>query len=78
LADSETRITTYLGNANNGEVVKALDQFYDDPANAAIPIALALPLFVKKLSGASAAELTERTAALRKIAHDAEKAAKEK
>ena len=53
------------------EAVKGLDQFYEDPANAAIPIQSALVIFGEKVKGASPEDLAKRTAEARRFANQA-------
>jgi hypothetical protein len=65
----ETKVSgVYFGESTNGEIVKGLDQFYEDPANASIPVPFAMKLFARKVSGASAEDLAARTAELRRNA----------
>jgi hypothetical protein len=55
----------YLPNATIAESVKGLDQFYEDPANAAIPITYALKVFKMKVSGATPEKLASEAATYR-------------
>jgi hypothetical protein len=41
----------FRGTETIGEAVRGLNQFYEDPANAAIPIEKALVVFARKLKG---------------------------
>jgi hypothetical protein len=58
----------YLSGATLGETVKGLDQFYEDPANAAIPVMMAFHVFALKVKGATPEDLAAEVAELRRIA----------
>lgn len=58
----------FPSKSTNGEIVKGLDKFYDEPANAPIPIVGALGVFAAQVRGASASEITEMIESLRRVA----------
>lgn len=62
-------ILTYFSKATFDETVKGLDQFYSDPANDEIPIALALNVFTDKVKGATPEALAAETAEMRRRAN---------
>lgn len=43
----------------NGELVKGIDRFYQEPENLRLPIATALRVFTMKVAGAKASEIEE-------------------
>jgi hypothetical protein len=65
----------YSFHATVGEIVKLLDRFYDDPANADVPVVLALTYAKHKVEGATPAQLEEGAANLRALANELNKAA---
>jgi hypothetical protein len=58
----------YLSGATFGEIVTGLDQFYKDPANAAIPAMDAIEVFASKVKGATPESLAQQIAMLRSLA----------
>lgn len=61
-------VETYSGSSTIGEIVKGLDGFYAEPANARIPIRAAISLFRAKVNGISPAEFEKQVAVLRELA----------
>jgi hypothetical protein len=53
-------------NLKTGEIVKSLDAFFREPANATIPVAFALRYVKRKAQGATDAELKAFEGTLRK------------
>lgn len=60
----------YTLHGTYGEGVKLLDQFYDDPANADVPVVYALVYAKAKVEGHTPAELQTIAAGLRKMASE--------
>ncbi len=65
--DEDKATVQFKNKATFGEMVTALDLFYQDSANAPIPIIWGLQVIATKNNGASAAELESRTTALRRF-----------
>ena len=57
----------YLSSATFAETVLGVNQFYEDPANGAVPVAYALATFREKVNGAKPEELATSMADLRRI-----------
>ena len=79
---SAVAVSTYddrfPSKSTNGEIVKALDKFYEEPANAAIPITGALQIFTAQVRGVPSDAIRQMTEAWRQGAatsKDAEKPA---
>ena len=59
---------SYYGNSDFAEIIKALDTFYEDPANSQVPIMAAMVYFQDKVNGKSPSVLAEELANFRKVA----------
>lgn len=68
VADAETRRMFFdVGVSVFGELQRGVDQFYDDPANASIPIASAISVWALKSNGATAEMVDAYIANLRRL-----------
>jgi len=59
-----------LSTATYGEIATGLDEIYQKPENAALPVAVAIQVFNAKVNGASPAEVEVRLAGARKAMSD--------
>jgi hypothetical protein len=55
-----------------GELMKGIDQLYENPENIRLPIRDALEVFTRKANGATQAQIDDVLAARRKSVHDVE------
>ena len=56
----------FAGKSTIGEILKGVDGFYADPANALIPIQFAIAVFRERVRGSSPENLEKRIATIRK------------
>ena len=71
-----SKVDEYASGLSFAETKKALDQFYEDPSNAQVPVMSAMLVVKSKVQGATPEELARRIAAVRKIWFDVEAAEK--
>lgn len=65
-AESPTKLDDYFAAVSFGEVVLHVDRFYQDPANALIPVAYALMFVRQAMGGGDPEGIAMRVAAVRK------------
>src|SRR6266436_1301392 len=73
VSSSLEAIATYIPNATYGETVEAIDRFFAEPENAAIPVRDAVRVFRMKLNGASPERIEEEKAAIRRAVQEQER-----
>src|SRR2546430_451022 len=57
----------YLAQARYDEISEAVDQFYSDPANAAVPVLYAIEIFRMRKDGEPAADIARKIEEVRRI-----------
>lgn len=72
-ADSEFN-TIFIGSMTTGETAKELDQFFSEPANAPVPVIMAIRWVSAKARGADHEELERIENFSRRVASEAAKA----
>jgi hypothetical protein len=73
MAAKEVILRPFFGKSTVAEVVKGVDQFYEDPANALVPIEFAMQYFQARASGSDMKEWQSKLQDQRDLAQKAAK-----
>jgi len=73
MAANEAILRPFFGKSTVAEVVKGVDQFYEDPANALVPIEFAMQYFQARASGSDMKEWQSKLQGQRDLAQKAAK-----